>query len=375
MMRSHRGRFRVRVALVVVGCGALAIGCAGRPEEHGGTRAPHVAVAASPLATAAESHAGSAGSAMRCTAPAASANANANGMTLEVADVAADTAGLRCCTYLRRPTGATASRVAYVQNGMGIYSTADGDVAGIAPSALATGAFALLTIDKPGISVDETGKTTMNREVYRQHTLADLVTCGQHAIDWATSRPSIAKRATLVVHGHSEGAQMAVRMLAVAASSKPQSLLDRVELTVLTGLPMEPVVRGAERQLGIFMPFEVNTFHQALVYRDDRYLLDLGLGSRYLEHPTAHEALEGVMTDLAKRRPGLRVEVFHGDRDLNAPVELVRSFAEKNRRAREAGAPSLDMRLHVYKNAPHHLDARVDGDLAALVASLPRPGG
>lgn len=38
--------------------------------------------------------------------------------------------------------------------------------------------------------------------------------------------------------------------------------------------------------------------------------------------------------------------------------------------------PGTDNTLrNVYKNAPHNMDARVNGDLAALLASLPRSGG
>lgn len=284
--------------------------------------------------------------------------------SITTARVDAETKGLSCCAYLRT-SGSRATHLAYVQSGTGIYTTADADVGGLAPLALSSKSFALLTIDKPGIGMDAKGRVTLVRDRYKQHTLADLVTCSRNAIAWATTRDAMAGDARIVVNGHSEGAQSLVRLL-----DSRDALLDRVEVAILSGMPMEPMLHAVERQLAIFMPFEIEPFQRALERRDDEYLVDLGLPARYLEHPTARQGMESVLSDLAEKRPRLRVELFHGERDLNAPIALVKKFVQANERAKSAGRPALDLRLHVYPRARHDLDAYAQADLAALLGSL-----
>ena len=226
---------------------------------------------------------------------------------------------------------------------------------------------AVLTVDKPGIGSTTNGTLTVDRDVFSRHTIADLVACAQNAMKAALARPGIAEDATVIAHGHSEGAQVWTRVLDAATGP----VFSRVEATLLSGLPMEPVTTGAERQLGVFLPFEVEAFRRALAAHDDDYLLLLGMPWRYLEHPTAREGMSDVLDRLATRHPGLKIELFHGERDRNAPFLPVKAFVEESVRRRAARRPALDLRLHAYPGAAHQLDARLDADIDAFVGALP----
>lgn len=287
---------------------------------------------------------------------------------MDVLEVEAASPGLRCCAFLRHSPAAEDRTIAFFQNGTGVYTTAHGDLDGLARSAARSRRMAVLSLDKPGIGSTPEGTTTVEREVFARHTMADLVACTGHAIEAALSQPGISTHATVLAHGHSEGAQVWARVLDTATSREAEApWLSRVSASLLSGLPMEPVASGAERQLGVFLPFEVDAFRHALTTHDDDYLLLLGMPWRYLEHPTAREGMGDVLDRIALRKPGLRVELFHGDRDRNAPFVPIQELVERSARARSTGHPALDLRLHAYPGANHQLDARLDTDLDALV--------
>ncbi len=145
-------------------------------------------------------------------------------------------------------------------------------------------------------------------------------------------------------------------------------------MVVLTGLPLEPVVSGATRQVALFMPRELAAFTRARKIHDDQWLMRLAMPSAYLEHPTARQHLEPLFDEIAAARPGLRVELFHGEGDRNAPIALVRKLLARNAAARARGRPALDLRLHAYVDARHSLDERFDHDAEDLLAALDRAG-
>lgn len=300
------------------------------------------------------------------------------GLDVEAFAVNAEAPGLSCCAYLRRSawskrTGSPDERVALFENGTGIYTTAHGDLDGLASAAAHDGRFAILSFDKPGIGATSEGLTTVDRSAFDRHTMGDLVACTNHAIASALARPYVAATARVLAHGHSEGAQVWVRALTAARMTASATWPKRVSVSVLSGLPLEAIVTGAERQLGVFLPFEIEAFRKALAAHDDDYLVLLGMPWRYLEHPMAHEPTGAVLDRLAARSPGERIELFHGEHDRNAPFDAVKSLVARNERARAKGDASLDLRLHVYPGANHQLDARLDADLDALVADLVSP--
>ena len=283
----------------------------------------------------------------------------------------AEGAGLSCCVYVRPARMSPATRIVFFENGTGVYTTAHGDLDGLAKSASRDPHTAVVTFDKPGVGTTGAGLTTVDPEVFGRHTLGDLSSCARRAIDRTRSLPHVAKSATVLAHGHSEGAQVWLRVLAQAAETEESShWLDLVEANLLSGLPSEPVTSGAERQLGVFLPFEVEAFRRALVTHDDDYLLLLGMPWRYLEHPWAREGADEVLARLASRRRSLELRLFHGDRDRNAPLEPIRALAAKYAPTM-AHTPSLALRLQVYPGASHQLDARLDHDLDVLVDALP----
>lgn len=289
--------------------------------------------------------------------------------------VPADTAGLRCCAYLRRSRASSVARtkderIVLFQNGTGIYTTAPGDLDGLARAAGKNGNFALLSVDKPGVGSTVAGITTLDREAFDRHTMADLVACATNAIDVSRRQPHVAEDASVLAHGHSEGAQVWVRALTAASERGDRAWAARVEANVLSGLPLEPVTTGAERQLGVFLPFEIEAFRRAATAHDDDYLVLLGMPWRYLEHPMARESTTAVMERLATLRPGARFELFHGERDVNAPITNVNALVASQAKAKREGRAALELRLHAYPGADHQLDARLDTDLDTFVASL-----
>lgn len=285
-----------------------------------------------------------------------------------------DTTGLVCCAYLRRSaharkTGSNDTKLALFVNGTGIYTSAHGDLDGLGRAAGRAGDYALLSVDKPGVGSTADGTTTLDRAAFDRHTMSDLVACTRNAVD-AARRSLVAADAHLVAHGHSEGAQVWVRIVDGALARGERAFLDAIDAHVLSGLPLEPVVSGAERQLGVFLPFEIDAFRRALAAHDDDYLVLLGMPWRYLEHPTARESTAAVLERLAERHLGATIDVFHGERDRNAPFAPVRELVDRHRMARRSGRDALDLRLHAYPGATHQLDARLDDDLDALVADL-----
>jgi hypothetical protein len=262
-----------------------------------------------------------------------------------------------------------ATRVAFFENGTGVYTTAHGDLDGLAKSAARDPHAAVVSFDKPGVGATEDGLTTVDADVFGRHTLGDLTACARRAVDLARGLPRVAKSATVLAHGHSEGAQVWLRVLAQAAGTDAR-WLEAVEANLLSGLPSEPVTSGAERQLGVFLPFEVEAFRTALAAHDDEYLLLLGMPWRYLEHPWAREGAAEVLARLASRDTPIELRLYHGDRDRNAPLEPVRALAAKYA-PEPRGSRGLSLRLQVYPGASHQLDARLDRDLDALVDALP----
>lgn len=291
---------------------------------------------------------------------------------VEAGEVESETLGLRCCTYLRRREKAKkVSRVVFVQGGTGIYTAARGALGPVAEQAIESADTALLTMDKPGIHANEHGQMVFDPDTYRKYTLADLTACGRNAIAWASQSSLVDIGASLTLHGHSEGGQMMVRVLA----SSPSSRLQRVERMILSGLLMEPFADATLRQIAIFMPFEIEAYQDALRRGDDNYLLHHALSTKYLSHPTAHESLEPALNALANQRPRFPIDVFHGDHDINAPLADVTRFATLNETARKEGRPALDWRLHVYRGGRHDLtrDRRFEADVRALRASSASP--
>lgn len=297
------------------------------------------------------------------------------GRAVEVFAVPAEGAGLSCCVYVRPARISPATRIVFFENGTGVYTTAHGDLDGLAKSAARDPRAAVVTFDKPGVGATEAGLTTVDAEVFGRHTLGDLSSCARRAIDRTRALPHVAKQATVLAHGHSEGAQVWLRVLAQAAESDQRdesaSFLDLVEANLLSGLPSEPVTSGAERQLGVFLPFEVEAFRRALAAHDDEYLLLLGMPWRYLEHPWAREGADEVLARLASRGKPLELRLFHGDRDRNAPLEPIRALAAKYAPSLGASSSRLALRLQVYPGASHQLDARLDHDLDVFVDALP----
>lgn len=293
---------------------------------------------------------------------------SSSGRSVEVFSVPAEGPGLSCCVYVRPARISPATRVVLFENGTGVYTTAHGDLDGLAKSAARDPHAAVVTFDKPGIGASEEGLTTVDAQVFGRHTLGDLSACARRAVDLTLTRPHVSKEATVLAHGHSEGAQVWLRVLARASETDEGTRwLEHVEANLLSGLPSEPVTSGAERQLGVFLPFEVEAFRQALATHDDEYLLLLGMPWRYLEHPWAREGADEVLARLAARKKPLELRLFHGDHDRNAPLEPIRALALKY-----AGPSSrLALRLQVYPGANHQLDARLDHDLDALVDALP----
>lgn len=304
-----------------------------------------------------------------CTLP--SQQGASAALSAETFVVPAAQPGLTCCAYLRHAPGVTSTRLAYFQSGSGIYTTAHGDLDGLGRSAARSRRTAILSIDKPGVGATRAGRPTLDRDAFSRHTLADLVSCAKNAVEASLKRANMSPTAKVLAHGHSEGAQVWSRVIDEESSTpSTNSWMPRLEASFLSGLPLEPVSSGAERQLDLFLPMEIDAFRRALATRDDDYLLLLGMPWRYLEHSTARESVADALDRVAIKRPGLRIDLFHGERDRNAPYALVRQWVERNARARAEQRPALDLRLHAYPGAFHQLDERLDTDLDALVDAL-----
>src|SRR5262249_3392432 len=130
----------------------------------------------------------------------------------------------------------------------GVYTTADDVRLDAAERALVDqGLVTVLTLDKPGITPDamQPDRVHVDDVQFNQYTQNDLVHCSREALRWFFRQPEATVPpgrpdggdADILLSGHSEGSQVALRLLAGLAS-QGDPLAAHVKGLFLSGLPM-----------------------------------------------------------------------------------------------------------------------------------------
>lgn len=290
-------------------------------------------------------------------------------MALPVAGSVKGTSALPCATYLYLPEGKTDLPLVVTLNGTGMYST--GSAEEITPAVgymmEKEGKVAVLTIDKPGISFNQSkdSKFDIDFAVYDLHTQRDLVSCVQNAIAWAYTQPQLKTDGNIFMVGHSEGSQVIIRVLKSLKLNSP-TIYKRVRSVFLSGLPMSGWNEIIKKQLSAE---DFKKFQTALKKGDNETLRSMGgVPAKYWQDIFSTEPLSQTLENSTQDLDGIDFQISQGLEDANTQAAPVLKFEKDNAKRRLEGKPSLRFTARYY-NAGHGLNGAAVNDLIfALLA-------
>jgi hypothetical protein len=275
------------------------------------------------------------------------------------------TGGRKCTAYLRVPKGADRLPLYVAQPGTGLYSTAeDASLGATANHVIETQRATVLTIDKPGVSLND-GELAVDDAVYNRYVTSDLVACVDHALAWASSLPQARYDGHIFYAGHSEGAQVGVRLLQRMVEEH-SAFLPQLWLFILSGVPLEPGEQNLKTQLQGSEKLRAS-IEKALREKDDAALRRFGsVAAAWFQEDFAAVPCIDVLKKLAAEHVTVPIQVFQGLQDRNTSTDFVRDFERWNADQAAAGKPALAF-LARYYDAPHHLNATSTQDIARLI--------
>jgi hypothetical protein len=255
------------------------------------------------------------------------------------------------------------------QQGTGIYSTGTPEaVEPVVKGLLDEGRVAVLTIDKPGISVGVDGAAVVRAAEYEGYTQSDLVSCLEGAVSWALGGAEGGAR--VILSGHSEGAEVVTSLYERLLVRAP-AVARAVRLLVLSGVPLDGWRSILDGQLSADQRIR---FWGALRSGDAAALRGFGgLTPVYVQAVLMQRPLAESIWGLARRRARAAIRVYQGEADRNTRPGAVHELVEENGRRRAAGRPALDLQARFYA-AGHGLNQAALADIRAeLDAALAGP--
>jgi hypothetical protein len=263
-----------------------------------------------------------------------------------------------CQAYFHTRTGQIHYPIVLSLKGTGVYTTGGrGDVELALRALYASGRITVLTIDKPGID-SSAARPLVNDALYNRYVQEDLVRCATNALTYAadaTKAPG-----AVFVSGHSEGAQVAVKILdRLTADAGPRAAW--VKALFLSGLPLGDWRRMIAGQLN---GGDRRTFFTAFEQRDDAVLRSFGnLSTAYLTQAFAGEPLDKTLARHAGRGVKAEFNVYQGLADRNTPAAAVRVLERANLQG-----PALNLKVHYYPT-DHGLSRAAVMDIARDVGA------
>ncbi len=234
--------------------------------------------------------------------------------------------GLSCRAYLWLPDGEVDRPLIFYAYGTGIYSAAE-NIHPAAKSFLEKGRAAVLTFDKPGIENTLDKGSVYERDVFARHRQGHLVACAKAAVAWASEKAEVGADSSILLLGHSEGAQVLTRLYAEwMEQSDPET--ERVELLQLSGAPLDDWKKFIGCQMAGDAEFE-KRFEKALKENDEEFFLaaeNAGVPLEYLKEMFETPALYEMLQTLLSERPELNVEFHHGLEDAYCSVDRVKAL-------------------------------------------------
>jgi pimeloyl-ACP methyl ester carboxylesterase len=206
--------------------------------------------------------------------------------------------------------------------------------------ALETRSAALITFDKPGVSASfgDRGSARIEDEPLKRHTQGTLVDCAEQAI--RLSPAPWASTARWHLRGHSEGASIALYLMdRLLAERAPEA--ERVKTLILSGLPLEPSDEIARRQLA-----DKPELARAVRECDWNVMREMGVSCGYLLDASKRPSGFDLFHRLASTSTKVKIRVFQGNDDANAPARFVRQLETWN-----AAQGHLDLAVRYYEGA------------------------
>lgn len=283
----------------------------------------------------------------------------------------------QCAVYFHHQGASLVWPLLFSLRGTGVYSTAS--VGRLDPSERALveqGLVTVVTLDKPGISVNSDAGVQVDDGQYNSYTQEDLGRCSLNALTWAFAQnPPPIKRFYVLLSGHSEGSQVIVRLFDQMLRRR-DPLAARIQGLFLSGLPMTGWRQLLSDQLS---EPDRSTFFTALQRQDNAVLRSYGnLSYDYLSAVFRQEPLADTLTNLVNRGSDARFFIYQGLSDKNTPAAAVMAFVANNRIRRSKHQSSLPVRARFYP-AGHALNARalsdIRGDIESLIHALDESGG
>jgi len=279
----------------------------------------------------------------------------------------------QCTAYFHYMGASMVWPVLLSLRGTGIYSTAAvARLDGAERRLYEEGRITVLTLDKPGIEPDALVPTALRVDdtKYNDYVQDDLVQCSRNAMTWAMRRVTPGAHPYLLFSGHSEGAQITVRLLEMlTANGDP--LAPQVKALFLSGLPMVDWRSMLKAQLN---QNDRRTFFTAFQRQDDHVLRSFGnLSFHYLKAVFAQEPLARTLDRLRDEGTSARFFVYHGLYDRNTPPAAVMTFAADNRARRARHEKALNLSARYYPSG-HGLNYQaihdIRSDLETVVGAL-----
>lgn len=230
-----------------------------------------------------------------------------------------------CIAYLHDRGASDEAPLVVSFKGTGIYTTAH--IRGLDSSLrslLNERKIRVLTFDKPGISPGAQSRVAVvNDAKYNRYIQDDLVECATQALAALAEQ----RLHPIIFSGHSEGAQISIRLAAkLAEENSPLNV--RIKALYLSGMPLGPWRTMLEHQL---KPRSKKVFFEAYDRSNDLQLRKFGnLTTAYLRQAFALEPLEITLDRLAAINLSAKMFVYHGLNDLLTPVTRLVAYQKLN---------------------------------------------
>lgn len=268
-----------------------------------------------------------------------------------------------CEAYLHARDDAKGLPIVVLLAGTGVYSTRDiAEGNPFAKTLIDEKKAVFLSIDKPGISYDETSSThfKIDDEVYNRYTQKDLIACVINAIKWASATPFSTESSDIYFLGHSEGTQISIRAYDEVLKNNAINA-NRIKGFFLSGLVMKSWDDIINSQFSD--PIEKIKFWNAYQEHDDTALRRTGdLAYAYWNDILATESNETLFKKLALLKPDAFVQVYQGLQDENTSTKPVMDFENWNRDRLKQGEPGWRFQAHYYQ-AGHSLNLAAINDM------------
>ncbi len=269
--------------------------------------------------------------------------------------------GTECSAFLFKEETATPKNLVLQMRGSGIYSNANRKaIRSELNSLVDQGKIAVVVFEKPGLRADPISLdrgAIMDFEIYSSLTPKVLMNCGEASLIWASD---LLKSQNIFIRGHSEGASVSID-IASELVAKKSTLLKSLKSLFLSGIPMN-FKDGLEVQFKTGL-IDKTKFWKAIETCDNKYLLGgVEVPCGYIKEIFSSITTQKVLSNLSLKSPTFKFNIYHGNFDINTPVDLVLNFEKENEKRSNKGQSFLNWEGRYYA-ADHSLNMTAMKDM------------